>query len=143
MKSRSLKIALAVIAATLFAVVGLYAASAPDLIEMNNAAYKKHTKQIVTFSHTKHAADYKITCGECHHDDAGKPLELKDGDDVQSCVECHKETGNLSKADKKLKKPEKIKKYHKEALHANCIGCHKEMKKGPKKCTDCHPKKKK
>jgi hypothetical protein len=143
MKLRRLIIATAVVISILFAAVGIYAASAPDMIPMNNAAYKKHKKKIVTFSHKKHNVDYKIVCGECHHDDAGKPLELKDGDDVKGCVECHKETGKLSKADKKLKKPEKIKRFHKEALHANCIGCHKKIKKGPKKSSDCHPKKKK
>ena len=143
MKSRSLIISIAVVTASLFLAVGVGVAAAPDIIPMNNAGYKKHTKGIAQFSHTKHAADYKIACGECHHDDANKPLELKDGDPVQGCGECHKEFGKLSKADKKLKKNVKIAKYHKEALHANCTGCHKKMKKGPKKCTECHPKKKK
>ncbi len=143
MKSRSLIISIAVVTASLFLVVGLCVAAAPDVIPMDNAGYKKHKKTVVQLSHTKHAVDYKIACGECHHDDAGKPLELKDGDPVQGCGECHKEFGKLAKADKKLKKPAKIKKYHKEALHANCIGCHKKIKKGPKKCSECHPKKKK
>jgi hypothetical protein len=136
-------ITIAVVTASLFLAVGLYAASAPDMIPMNNAGYKKHKKSIVVLSHTKHAVDYKIACGECHHDDAGKPLELKDGDPVQGCGECHSYFGKRLKADKKMKKADKIKKYHKEALHANCIGCHKKMKKGPKKCSECHPKKKK
>ncbi len=143
MKSRSLKIALAVIAATLFVVAGLYAAAAPDVLQMNNAGFKKHKKSLATFSHAKHATDYKVGCGECHHDDQGKPLDLKDGDPVQGCGECHKDFGKLSKADKKMKKADKIKKYYEKAIHANCIGCHKKIKKGPKKCSECHPKKKK
>ncbi len=143
MKSRSLIFTIAVVTASLFLAVGLCAAATPDVIPMKNAGYKKHKKSITQLSHTKHAVDYEIACGECHHDDAGKPLELKDGDPVQGCGECHKEFGKLTKADKKLKKPAKIKKYHKEALHANCIGCHKKIKKGPKKCSECHPKKKK
>ena len=143
MKSRSLLITIAVVTASLFIAVGLYAASAPDVIPMNDSRYKKHKKAIVQFTHAKHANDYKITCGECHHDDAGKPLELKDGDPVQKCGDCHKDFGKLDKADKKMKKADKIKKYHKEAVHANCVGCHKKEKKGPKKCTECHPKKKK
>ena len=143
MKSRSLLITIAAVTASLFLAVGLYAASAPDVITMNSDGYAKHTKSLVQFSHAKHATDYKVSCGECHHDDTGKPLELKDGDPVQKCGECHKEFGKLSKADKKMKKADKIKKYHKEALHANCVGCHKKNKKGPKKCSECHPKKKK
>ena len=143
MKSRSLIITIAVVAASLFLAVGLYAAAAPEIMPMNDARYEKHKKSIVQFTHKKHATEYKIACGECHHDDAGKPLELKEGDPVQKCGDCHKEFGKLAKADKKMKKPEKIKKYQKEALHANCIGCHKKIKKGPKKCSECHPKKKK
>jgi hypothetical protein len=136
-------ITIAVVAASLFLAVGLYAASAPEVITMNSAGYAKHTKGLVQLSHTKHAVEYKIACGECHHDDAGKPLELKDGDPVQKCGECHKDFGKLDKADKKMAKADKIKKYQKEALHANCISCHKKEKKGPTKCTDCHPKNKK
>jgi hypothetical protein len=133
----------AIVLATMFVAAGIYAATAPDVIQMNNPGYKKHTKAIVALSHAKHVNDYGVTCGECHHDDAGKPLALKDGDPVQGCGECHSEFGKLDKKDKKMKKSDKIKKYHKEALHANCQGCHKEQKKGPTKCAECHPKKKK
>jgi len=49
-----------------------------------------------------------------------------------------------------MSKAEKIKKYHKDALHGNCKGCHKkmidkesEMGKALKKCSGCHPNKKK
>ena len=133
--------------ATLFIAAGIYAASAPDVISMNNPIYKKHTKGIVQFSHKKHSTDYKAGCGECHHDDKGQPLNnLKDGDPVESCAKCHKETGEKEKG---LKKKEKIKRYHEEALHANCRDCHKKWNKenkskaAPTKCTECHPKKKK
>lgn len=148
---------------TLFVTVGLHAATdVKDVIPMKNAAYEKHTKGIVDFTHKKHAEDYAKThpelykngCGECHHDDKGKPLsDLKAGDDVQSCVACHKDTGKLPKGEK-LAKPEKIKRFHKEALHANCRGCHKafnkkmgykksDAKAAPTDCKTCHPKKKK
>lgn len=134
----------------LFLAAGIYAGTTvEETITLEDPGYAKHTKAAVQFSHQKHAADYKIACGECHHDKTGKPLELKEGDNVQKCGECHGEYGKMSKADKKLKKPEKIKKYHKEALHANCISCHKDANKkagnknAPAKCTDCHPKKKK
>ncbi len=164
MKKRSLMFTIAITAIGLvFAATAIHAGTeVSDVIELNNPAYKKHTKGIVKFTHKKHAEEYAVAnpeqyknkCGECHHDDKGKPLDLKTGDDVQSCLECHKETGKLSKADKKMKKAEKIKKYHKEALHANCIGCHKafnkkkKLKKNnpkatPTTCKQCHPKKKK
>ena len=148
--------------AILFVSAGIYASSVPDVIPLNDPAYKKHTKGIVQFEHKKHWDDYSreypefypSKCGECHHDKDGKPLtELKDGDSVQKCIECHKETGKKPKGEK-LKKAEKIKKYHKEALHANCKGCHKKFNKkmgyknndpkaAPNTCKSCHPKKKK
>ncbi|MFH1982813.1 MAG: cytochrome c3 family protein [Pseudomonadota bacterium] len=131
---------LAIVLATVFVAAGIYAAAAPDVIEMNDPGFTKHTKGIVAFTHGKHVKDHAITCGECHHDDAGKPLALKEGDPVKKCSECHS-AFELDKADKGMKKEEKIKKYYKEAVHANCIDCHKKQKKGPTKCADCHPKK--
>ena len=138
---------------TLFIAAGIYAGTdVADVIKMENPKYKEarkkgHSKGIVEFTHKKHNVDYGIACGECHHDDAGKPLDLKMGDDVQGCGTCHSEFGKLAKADKKMKKADKIKKYHEKAIHANCIDCHKKKenkaKKAPSKCKDCHPKKKK
>ena len=122
-------------------------AASSDVIKMENTdAFAKHKKSIVTFEHKKHhiaAPDgYGIACGECHHDKDGKPLELKECDTVQGCMECHdkaekpKKPKGLAKADWKKMKLE----YYYGALHANCIGCHKEGGAGPVKCAECHPK---
>jgi predicted CXXCH cytochrome family protein len=45
------------------------------------------------------------------------------------CTKCHatKEGG-------------KIEGFNKDKAHALCQGCHKEMAKGPTKCTECHKK---
>ena len=147
--------------AILFVSAGIYAASVPDVIPLNDPAYEKHKKGIVQFEHKKHWDDYSqqypdlypSKCGVCHHDEKGKPLtELKDGDEVQKCIECHKtpsEAPKGKKAKKKLSKKEKIAQYHAEALHANCRDCHKQFnkkykpKKAPTTCAKCHPKKKK
>lgn len=119
-----------------------------NIIAMKNPIYPKHKKGIVMFTHQKHIVDYAIECGTCHHDDKGQPLALKEGDPVQSCAECHKETQKPK--GEKLSKKEKINKYHMEALHASCIPCHKayNIEKGdpkgkkpaPTACTACHPK---
>ena len=141
---------------------GIYAKAVPDVIELKDPAYEKHKKGVVHFEHKKHQDDYakkypeyyKNGCGECHHDKDNKPLSnLKEGDDVQKCIECHKiaaEAPKGKKAKKKLSKKEKIKDYHAEALHENCRVCHKKYnkkykpkKKAPTTCTKCHPKKKK
>ena len=144
---------------TLFIAAGIYAKAVPEEIKLEDPAYKEHKKGIVIFHHKKHEAEYakdfpdlyKNGCGECHHDKDGKPLtQLKEGDDVQKCIECHKIPGEAPKgkeAKKKLSKKEKIKEYHAEALHANCKGCHKifnkkyKPKKAPTTCTKCHAKK--
>jgi len=158
--------------AILFVSAGIYAKSAPDVIPLQDPAYEKHKKGVVKFEHQKHWDDYSkkypdfypSQCGECHHDKDNKPLtELKDGDEVQKCIECHKIAAEMPKKEKQaMKKKVKAKKiskeelqskileYHAEALHENCRVCHKAYnkkykpkKKAPTTCTKCHPKKKK
>ena len=141
----------------LFFIAGTLSAatSVSDVIKMEHKAYKKHTKGIATFSHKKHHEEYKVGCGECHHDDKGKPLDLKMGDDVKDCIECHKIPGKMPGKVKKEMKAAGAKKkeidakeleYHAEAIHANCIGCHKDYNKknqtkaAPASCSKCHPK---
>ena len=130
----------------------------PNTIIMNNKAYAKHTKGIQTFTHKKHAKDYvekypelnKNGCGSCHHDKDNKPLSnLKEGNDVQNCIECHKKPGYIQgKEAKGLTKEQKLE-YHANAIHDNCKGCHKEFNKkmnlktkdesaAPVTCKTCH-----
>jgi len=116
------------------------------IILMNTPGYAAHTKPIVKFTHQKHMDAYSKSCGDCHHDNTGKPLDLKPGDPVARCIQCHKET--KKKKGEKLEKSEKIRIYHDEALHANCVGCHKayNIEKGdpkglapaPASCKACH-----
>jgi len=68
-------------------------------------------KPAVTFDHTKHQMD----CHQCHHTK-----------DFKQCTECHK-----------LKTEAKVPSI-KKASHKNCKNCHKKMKKGPRKCKQCH-----
>jgi hypothetical protein len=158
--------------AVLFVSAGIYAKSTPDVIPLQDPAYKKHKKGVVKFEHKKHWGEYSKAypdlypsqCGECHHDKDNNPLTaLKDGDEVQKCIECHKTASEMPKKKKQaMKKDVKAKKiskdelkskileYHAEALHENCKVCHKTYnkkykpkKKAPTTCTKCHPKKKK
>ena len=157
MSKRNIIILAAISVAFLFTAVSINAATeVQDVIKMENKAYEKHSKAIVDFTHKKHNEEYKIGCGECHHDDKGQPLnDLKLGDDVQSCMECHKTPGQMpgklkkEMKEKKASKDEIAKKkmeYHAEAIHANCINCHKahnkknKTKDAPASCTKCHPK---
>ena len=81
--------------AVIFVATGLHAGTeVPDTITMDYNQYKKRSKKppkfkVLEFTHKKHNEDYKISCGSCHHDKHNKPLDLKMGDNVQKCVECH------------------------------------------------------
>ena len=149
MNKKSLLLAIMVVGiATLFISGSIIAANNfPETIKMQNEAYDKHEKGIVEFSHGKHVDEYNVSCGQCHHDDQGKPLDLKKGDEVQSCIECHSKPGEKPKGKDapKLSKKEELE-YHAEAIHDNCITCHREFNKekqtkaAPTSCTKCHPK---
>ncbi|MCG6910379.1 MAG: cytochrome c family protein [Deltaproteobacteria bacterium] len=140
---------------TVFTVGGLQAGTEVADTFMMKSDYP-HKKGIVEFSHKKHNAEYGIACGECHHDADHKPLnDLKMGDHVKKCIECHKKPGEVPREVKKEWKAKKIKKkekdrlsleYHAEAVHENCRTCHKEYNKktktkdAPTTCSKCHPK---
>ena len=147
MKKGSIIIAGIFVLSIVLAAMGAYAGTTvEDVIELNEPSYE-HKKGIIKFSHKTHATEYGATCGECHHDDKGKPLDLKEGDAVQRCIECHKKPGEAPKGkDKPKLSKEQKREYHAEALHDNCKGCHKaynkknKTKKAPTTCKKCHPK---
>lgn len=150
MKKRSLLALTAAALGVVFLFTLVYATQqAPDTITMESKVYKKHKKGLVHFSHKKHNTDYKVACTECHHLYEGGKNLWKEGDEVKKCDACHSEdkAPKAKKGEPKLSKKEKIKKYHYSAIHKNCKGCHKDLKKAdkekavPTKCAECHPKK--
>ncbi|MBW1988686.1 MAG: cytochrome c3 family protein [Deltaproteobacteria bacterium] len=159
MKKRTLILVAACAAAVLFAGHSLWAAcESPDTITMENAAVKEHTKPIVEFSHKKHHAEYGEACGECHHNDKGEPLSLKEGDCVKPCISCHEKASDMPREEKRglrglspAERRAKQLEYYVEAVHMNCIDCHKKYNKekgvrgardggAPASCTECHAK---
>jgi hypothetical protein len=157
MKKKHMKRLSVMVGLSLLLAVGMAVAGTQfvDVITMENKqAYDEHKQGIVSFTHKKHTEEYKIGCGDCHHDKDGKPLTLKAGDDVKPCLDCHVK----GKADKKalasLPAAERKKaelKFHYDAIHENCQGCHEKFNiekagdknKGPAPvaCVKCHPKK--
>ncbi len=141
---------------SLFLAGGLYAGTkVDDVIKMENKAYEKHDKTICVFTHKKHVEEYKAGCGDCHHDKDNKPLnDLKIGDDVQNCIECHKKPGYIKGKEAKGLSKEQKREYHANAIHDNCRACHKDFNKekgltskdegaAPTSCKQCHPTEKK
>ncbi|MBW1650552.1 MAG: cytochrome c3 family protein [Deltaproteobacteria bacterium] len=148
MKKKLLLLAVAVLFVSFFISAGLFADSTPqDIINMESKAYTEHKKGICEFPHKKHAEDLKLECGTCHHDDKGAALELKAGDDVQKCIECHNKPGEKPKGkDAPKLTPKQKREYHADMMHAQCKGCHKDYNKenktkaAPATCKGCHPK---
>ena len=163
--NKKLLVLVIIVSVALFTAGGILAKKVPDVIKLQDPAYKEHKKGVVEFTHGKHQKEYaekypefyKNGCGECHHDKDNKPLSnLVEGDAVEKCIKCHKKPSEVPAKLKKEWRAKKIKKaerkkmeleYHAEALHANCRGCHrkynkkyKPAKKAPTTCTKCHPK---
>ncbi|MDD9301580.1 MAG: cytochrome c3 family protein [Desulfobacter sp.] len=154
MNKKLITLLLAAGIAVIFLATGLQAGTeVGDVVTMESKVIKKRKKspeakkptQLVQFTHKKHSEEYKLTCGDCHHDKDGKPLaDLKAGDDVQKCDECHNRVKAVKK-DKTFqgvykKKPVDILQLE-AAMHENCVGCHKKMKvEAGTKCGDCHKK---
>lgn len=147
-------VVLASVIAISFSAVALFAGTTvKDTFKMESPEYKERKYNSATLTHKKHVEEYNAACGDCHHDDKGKPLtNLKMGDDVQRCIECHKIPSRKpkgKKGDPKLTDAQR-REYHAEALHDNCKDCHKihnkkvkkeTGKKGtaPTSCNKCHP----
>ena len=127
------------------AVGALTATDVPDTIKIKAKVYPKHTKPAVTLTHKKHSVDYKIACNECHHVYKDGKNVWKEGDKVDKCEVCHSKPKKPKDDKTKMKKAEKIKIYHYDAIHANCRDCHKKLKNekkptGPVTCAKCHVK---
>jgi hypothetical protein len=93
----------------------------------------------VTFNHGGHVSDYGISCQRCHH-----TLESGETAVEEHCRDCHDATGFVrGKAAEGLSEDELIEHYL-NALHAQCINCHKQNKvedrkrNNPLGCTQCH-----
>lgn len=149
MRSRKvLSLLVAVCFGLVMAGVAVATDKGPETITMESKVFPKHKKSLVTLSHQKHNVDYKIACDDCHHVYKDGKNVWKEGDEVQKCEACHTEAKapKAKEGEPKLSKEEKIKKYMYSAIHENCSGCHKNLKKAnkelviPTKCGECHPK---
>lgn len=95
-----------------------------------DAAAKKQPP--VPFNHGKHATELVKLCDTCHHTNEG----MTDQSDakVQKCSACHLDPKGDVPSMREMS-------LTKNPFHNPCINCHKEQKKGPTVCKDCHVKK--
>jgi len=102
--------------------------------------YKSHT---VTFAHSKHAMEYKITCFGCHHTLEPGAIAVE-----ETCRDCHGSKAISNQRNRRAPGEERIQPYL-PALHDMCIDCQQEIKKYnsnvkvPLACWWCHIRKKK
>ena len=103
----------------------------PGKIRIDAAAKKQPA---VTFDHAKHGDTLAKSCGTCHHTQKTLTKEQTNTVDVKKCQECH--------LDPKAANVPGMREMSltKNPMHIRCIGCHKELKKGPTVCKDCHVK---
>lgn len=162
MNKKSIILGAVFVLSSFFAAVVLFAGTTvQDSFKMETSQYTKRIYNPATLSHKKHIEEYKLKCGDCHHNEKNEPLnDLKIGDNVKKCIECHKipsEKPRKEKGKPRIKLTEKQRReYHAEAVHDNCRGCHsafnKEIRKfnktvknkadkkakAPTSCNKCH-----
>lgn len=92
--------------------------SAPEPEEPVRIMYKGKAGKVL-FDHKTHLNDYGLDCMDCHHN--------IDDDETYSCSDCHEQ--EMDEGDIMNKT---------DAMHAQCISCHRENDAGPVECASCH-----
>jgi len=112
-------------------VLGLTASAqrGPETVTIKEAAKKLAG---VPFAHQKHSATVK-QCDQCHHSNKGMTADNAGKMKVEKCSACHLDP----KPDVPSMRDGSL---QKNPFHSLCIGCHKQQKKGPTLCKDCHKK---
>lgn len=108
-----------------------YAHHGPGKITINAAAKKQPG---VPFSHDQHATTLVKSCEKCHHMNKGLTPDTVSKTKVEKCSACHLDPKKATIPGMREMSQQK------NPFHLLCIGCHKEHKKGPTVCKDCHKK---
>jgi hypothetical protein len=93
----------------------------------------------VVFTHADHVKKYGLSCIACHH-----TLEAEDAEVEEHCQDCHAKPGFVRGKEAEVLDEDELIEHYLNALHTQCINCHKEKKiedrkrKIPIGCTQCH-----
>lgn len=96
-----------------------------------------------TFNHIGHVKDHGISCQACHH-----TLDEDETEVEEHCNECHTRPGFIRGKEAEEMDEEELVEHYLNALHMQCIDCHREKKiedrkrKIPVGCTQCHDRSK-
>ena len=141
---RELQIAYSLIIILFFVGVISYAAFPPKTPDQPVRIMYNSVAGKAFFDHKTHLSEsgYALACKECHH----HPEEPEEGQTANvSCGVCHKtlEKGQnwpescLDCHEAEDLEESKITKKS-DAMHSQCIECHKEAGSGPEECNSCH-----
>lgn len=117
---------------TCILVVGLVYVSTyaqEEMTVIDNSVFENPQRPPAVFEHDDHNEKAGIEeCMACHHVYEDGVLDEYESSEEQLCSECHESKASENKLP--LMK----------AFHKDCKGCHKEKKKGPIMCGECHKK---
>lgn len=103
--------------------------SQEDMTLVDSSVFENPQRTPSLFSHDEHNEAAGIEeCINCHHVYLDGQIVEDESSEDQSCSECHSSEASESR-------PALM-----QAFHANCKGCHLELKKGPIMCGECHVK---
>lgn len=108
-----------------------YGHHGPSKLTINAAAKKQPG---VPFAHDQHATTLVKSCEKCHHTNKGLTSDTVSKMKVEKCSACHLDPKTPTVPSMRDASPQK------NPFHSLCIGCHKEQKKGPTVCKNCHKK---
>jgi hypothetical protein len=128
MRKRTLALCIGIaVFVSMFSLVHSYAQE--DIVSLEDGAFKDGQRPAAVFRHDEHNETAEIEeCNVCHHAyEGGNKLE-DESSEGEPCSDCHHveedhPTRPLMKA-----------------YHDLCKACHRENKKGPVTCGECHPK---
>lgn len=116
-------------AALIFATAATTKIEIPKQVKVGAAAMKQPA---VTFNHELHATKLVPKCETCHHTEKG--LKATQEKKPVKCSVCHLDPRAMKVPS--MRSPS----LTVNPFHKRCIGCHKEVKKGPTVCAQCHKK---
>lgn len=106
-------------------------------------AYKTKAGKVL-FDHKTHLDDsgYGLDCGDCHHHTGEGEAETEDHGNCGACHAKPEEAERVSQTCNECHDPDEYDieemTAKADALHAQCISCHKEFEVGPVECAACH-----
>ncbi|WP_029897356.1 cytochrome c3 family protein [Desulfohalovibrio reitneri] len=112
----------------LFALPAVYAVDAPEDMMVTVPEGAEKTQAPVGFSH-KRPGHAEYDCQTCHHTwDGQGEIKSCSAEGCHTDMKARKGGGSFYAA------------FHDRKNEASCVGCHSKEGKGPKICTECHPR---